>query len=130
MGQGSCISPALWLIISSILMDCLAQLGNGMTMKEILGDCTLRQWIDGFVDDTSLFTNLLGLVGDPNDVHLLTKKLRQDMMFWQELLEASGGKLELPKCFYYVFAWRFDAKGNPYPMTIADQRNIVDQIYL
>jgi hypothetical protein len=67
-------------------MDCLAQLGNGMTMKEIIGDHSLRQWIDCFVNDTSLFKNLLGLLGDPNDVRLLTKKLRQDMPFWQELL--------------------------------------------
>jgi hypothetical protein len=31
-GQGSCASPVLWLTISSILMDCLAQLGQGMTI--------------------------------------------------------------------------------------------------
>jgi hypothetical protein len=120
----------LWLIISSILIDSLAQLGQGMTMKEILGDRTLRQWIDGFVDDTSLFINLLGLLGDPNDVVRLTEKLRQDMLFWKELLEASGGKLELPKCFYYILAWKFDAKGNPYPMTILEQRTIADQIHI
>jgi hypothetical protein len=127
-GQGSCASPALWLIISSILMDCLAQLGQGMTMQEILGDRTLQQWIDGFVDDTSLFTNLLGLIGDPNDVRLLTEKLRQDMLFWKELLEASGEKLELHKCFYYILAWKFDSKGHSTPMTITEQRHIVDQI--
>jgi hypothetical protein len=74
-GQGSCVSPALWLIISSILMDCSAQLGHGMTMKEIIGNQTLCQWIDGFVDDTLLFTNLLDLLGDPNNVRLLTDKL-------------------------------------------------------
>jgi hypothetical protein len=129
-GQGSCASPALWLIISSILIDCLAQLGNGLTMKKIIGNLTLQQWIDGFVDDTSLFTNLLDLLGEPNDVRLLTTKLCQDLMFWKELLEASGGKLELPKCFYYVLAWKFDSKGNPYPMSIAEQRNLVDQIHI
>jgi hypothetical protein len=109
-------------------MDCLAQLGQGMTMKEILGNQTLRQWIDGFVDDTSLFTNILGILGDTKDVCLLTEKIRQDMLFWKELLEALGGKLELPNCFYYILAWKFDPKGHPYPMTISDQRAITDQI--
>jgi hypothetical protein len=30
-----------------------------MTFKDVLGNRTLRQLIDGFVDDTSLFSNLL-----------------------------------------------------------------------
>jgi hypothetical protein len=32
-GQGSC--PSIWLLISSILMDCLAELGDGMTMQDV-----------------------------------------------------------------------------------------------
>jgi hypothetical protein len=34
MGQGSCASPALWLLISSTLMNCLAELASGMTMTD------------------------------------------------------------------------------------------------
>jgi hypothetical protein len=44
------------------------------------------------------------------------------MLFWKELLEASGGKLELPKCFYYILAWKFDLKGNPLPVMISEQK--------
>ena len=29
-GQGSCASPAIWLTISSILMDCLSELAGGI----------------------------------------------------------------------------------------------------
>jgi hypothetical protein len=61
-GQGSCASPAIWLLVSSLLMDCLYTLGNGMTIKDVLGQRTLWQMIDGFVDDTSLFTNLLNTI--------------------------------------------------------------------
>jgi hypothetical protein len=50
------------------------------------------------------------------------------MLAWKELLEASGGKLELTKCFYYILTWRFDTKGNPIPTTIAEQRIISHQI--
>jgi hypothetical protein len=45
------------------------------------------------------------------------------MTIWNDLLEASGGKLELSKCFYYILSWKFDKEGNRLPMTIAEQRN-------
>jgi hypothetical protein len=43
------------------------------------------------------------------------------MIAWKELLEASGGKLELTKYFYYILTWKLDGKGNPVPTTIAEQ---------
>jgi hypothetical protein len=52
------------------------------------------------------------------------------MLFWKELLMASGGKLELPKCFYFVLTWKFDSKGHPYSMTITEQQTIVNQIQI
>jgi hypothetical protein len=58
-GQGSCASPAIWLLISSILMECLSETGGGMTMINVNTKSSIRQWIDGFVDDTSIFTNIL-----------------------------------------------------------------------
>jgi hypothetical protein len=75
-GQGSCASPAtIWLLVSSLLMDCLLQLRNGMTMNNVLGTRTLRKLIDGFVDDTSLFSNLLRSHIDCNDIEQLTSRL-------------------------------------------------------
>jgi hypothetical protein len=61
-GQGSCAAPATWLLISSILMDCLSELGNGFTMQDVMGTEfspeSLRQWIDGFVDEMILLSSL------------------------------------------------------------------------
>jgi hypothetical protein len=102
-GQGSCASPAIWLLISSILMDCLASLGGGMTMNDVHTDNSIQQWIDGFVDDTSLFTNIINQTDNNNIIQLCTQ-LTRDVTIWNELLEASGGKLELSKCFYYVLS--------------------------
>jgi hypothetical protein len=121
-GQGSCASPAIWLLISSILMDCLSEIGGGMIMQDVNGISSIQQWIDGFVDDTSLFTN----VTCHNDNHCIIQscnQLRSDMIIWNDLLEASGGKLELSKCFYYILSWQFDNDGNGIPMTIAEQRD-------
>jgi ribonuclease HI len=120
-GQGSCASPAIWLMISSILMDCLSELSGGMTMLDVSNNTKLQQWIDGFVDDTSLFTNISQFSETP-DLIQITSQLTADMIIWKELLEASGGKLELSKCFYYILSWHFDKDGNGSPMSIADQR--------
>jgi hypothetical protein len=114
-GQGSCASPALWLLISSFLMNILTKYGNGIQINELDdNDKKLLHWIEGFVDDTSIFTNL-----DYNDdnINLLREKLEEDGKIWSGLLQATGGKLELKKCFYYLLGWNWDSKGNPYPMT-------------
>jgi hypothetical protein len=126
-GQGSCASPCIWLLISSILMDCLAELGGGVVMKDVTPG-TIQQWIEGFVDDSSLFSNLPRDNKNPNDVKLLHEKLRRDMILWRDLLEASGGKLALEKCFYYCLSWKFDGKGRPYPVSVKEQRTICPSI--
>jgi hypothetical protein len=120
-GQGSCASPAIWLLVSSILMDCLSELGGGMTIIDVTNNYSIQQWIDGFVDDTSLFTNITQPTDNHNIINLCNQ-LTKDMTIWNELLEESGGKLELSKCFHYILSWKFDKEGNAPPMTIADQR--------
>jgi Reverse transcriptase (RNA-dependent DNA polymerase) len=122
-GQGSCASPAIWLLISSILMDCLSPLGGGMTLHDVVKNNSIQQWIDGFVDYTTLFTNIIQRTND-NDITQLCHQLTRDMTIWIEFLEASGSKLELSKCFYYVLSWKFDNDGNSVPMTIMEQRAI------
>jgi hypothetical protein len=115
-------------------MDCLSELVNGLTMQDVMGTDfsldSLRQWIDGFVDNTSLFTNIARNFGNTNDIVELTRRLREDMIAWKDLLETSGGKLELKKFFYYILSWKFDGKGNPTPTTIAEQRTLVEQIHI
>jgi hypothetical protein len=102
-------------------MDCLSELGGGMKMIDVSTENAIQQWIDGFVDDTSLSTNLLNKTSKDN-APLLCKHLQHDMIIWKDLLEALGGKLELSKCFYYILSWKFDQEGNGIPMSISDQR--------
>jgi hypothetical protein len=79
-GQGSCASHAIWLLISSTLMNCLAELAGGMTMADAINqEKNLIQWIDGFVDDTSLFTNIDRFSKNCNDIGLLTAALKEDL---------------------------------------------------
>jgi hypothetical protein len=127
-GQGSCASPCIWLLISSILMDCLQELAGGMKMTNPGNTIMIQQWIDGFVDDMSLFSNLLGANENTNDIKMLHEKLSIDLTAWKELLEAYGGKLELEKCFYYTLNWKFNKLGDAIPTMIEEQRAICPQI--
>jgi hypothetical protein len=71
-GQGRCASPCIWLLISSILMDCLSELGGGLAMQDVTLE-RIHQWIDGFVLDTSLIANLPQNGADPNNVAVLPR---------------------------------------------------------
>ena len=103
-------------------MDCLSELAGGMTMKDVIANQSLTEWINGFVDDTSLFCNI-----DDNNIDELRQQLHHDMLIWQELLEASGGKLELSKCFYYILSWKFNRDGDDIPMKIVNKYFIQHQ---
>jgi hypothetical protein len=93
-----------------------------MTMIHVGTQSSIRQWIDGFVDDTSIFTNIVHNEID-DTLQTLCEQFNNDMITWKVLLEASGGKLELSKCFYYILSWKFDDDGNGIPMTITEQRH-------
>jgi hypothetical protein len=48
---------------------------------------------------------------------------------WAGLLEASGGKLELMKCFYYLLTWTWNDKGEAVPQT-AQQQAVTTPVHL
>lgn len=51
-----------------------------------------------------------------------------DSTIWTNLLSATGGKLELAKCFYYILSWKFSAQGDAIPETIEDQETMTNLI--
>jgi hypothetical protein len=57
-------------------MDCLQELAGGMKMTNPDDSIQIQQWIDSFLDDTSLFSNLLGSQENTNDIKLLHKSLK------------------------------------------------------
>lgn len=68
--------------------------------------------MDGFVDDTTVWTNdfLKSLQGGTSATES-SEKLGQAAQWWEQLLYSTGGKLELEKCFYYLFSWIFEEDG-------------------
>jgi hypothetical protein len=116
-GQGSCASPAICLMISSVLMNILHKNSCGMTMKDVQKyKIEIKQIKERFVDDTSIFTN-----DEEDNIRSVIEKLEKDGTWWSGLLSSSGGKLEMTKRFYYLLSWKWDRNGNPVPETILEQ---------
>jgi hypothetical protein len=106
-------------MISSFIMDLLQEDTNGMRMYDVQTTIDIIiQIIEGFVDYTLIFTNLI--YGN-NDILTLLHKAQHDAQKWVEYLHTTGGQLELTKCFYYILSWKWDKMGNPIPQSIEEQ---------
>lgn len=77
------------------------------------------------MDDTSIFCNE-GIIS--NTVNGITSTLQKESNLWANLLAATGGKLELQKCFYYVLSWKYNEEGDAFQETMADQELFADLI--
>jgi hypothetical protein len=53
----------------------------------------------------------------PRDILDETEEAAQ---WWEQLLYATGGKLELEKCFFYLVYWVFDDEGEPRLLQVED----------
>jgi hypothetical protein len=93
-------------------MTLYQELATGMQMSNSAITEMIQQWIDGNVDNTSIFTSIDKIDRIPNSM-TLAEQLQKDARKWEQLLSATGGKLELTKCFSYILQWEFDSEGNP-----------------
>ena len=97
IGQGNAAGPAIWVAISSVLLDILREKNLGAKFTSaILKEC--RQVV-GFalVDDTDLITSRR--TGESiNDV---LKRMQQSVDLWEGTLRATGGALSPEKSFWY-----------------------------
>jgi hypothetical protein len=66
----------------------------------------------GLVDDSTGQSNAF-LMDIPPPVEHLVQLMRYDAQLWNDLLWASGGALELPKCTYHVLDYAFTNEGAP-----------------
>ena len=66
----------------------------------------------GFVDDTSNRTNFFEREVQPTMEEIL-RLMHHDAQLWNDLLWASGGLLELPKCSYHHIHFQFISQGKP-----------------
>lgn len=107
-GQGGRGSPSVWVIVSSLIMHCLSRKSEGFTMYNPydLND-KFTNWMTGFVDDVTHWCSNQDTQSEEAAIH----EIQKTAQWWEQLLYATGGKLELSKCFFYVLQWDFDTEG-------------------
>jgi hypothetical protein len=113
-GQGGRGSPAIWVTECCLAMECMSARSNGMTLTDPQNEITTNQIMSGFVDDTTHWIN--NFQASLSEVEHLSELITQTKItaqWWEELLNTLGGKLELPKCFFYLVHWIFNDEGEP-----------------
>ncbi len=119
-GQGSCASPVVWTLISVVLINALQHLHQGMIFQTPDGKTVTKRPIDGFVDDTTIGTNMAG------EHQTCLQEAQELARTWEHLLFLSGGTLAREKCFYYHINWQWHegraTMVNPEDLSIAIPR--------
>jgi hypothetical protein len=108
-GQGSMSSPTAWGFCGSLLFDVFDSQCTGARYSDPTGVTKLSIGMVGFVDDNNCQTT-----GDHSTtVEELVATAQHDAQLWRDILYASGGELELPKCYYHLLWVNFSASGHP-----------------
>ena len=95
-GQGSSSSPTIWTLNASTYFDIFDEHCYGATYANPCGTRLLKLGLTGFVDDNTSQTT-----GHPNEPEQqLIQCCSHDAQLWHDILWASGGALEVPKCHY------------------------------
>ncbi len=103
-GQGSGASPAIWLLYSVSLLRAFQQFTPGMSVSSPFESLLVTILAIFYVDD-----GMPGVSDSQEDqaspLELLLLQAEQATQSWERLLFASGGALEMSKCFAYVVYW-------------------------
>ena len=100
--------------MSVMLINLVKQKCKGIAFSNPTGTIKSSRHIDTFLDYCTYFNNDFEaeIKGQKPQVQ---NDLRKAAQWWGQLLHASGGKLELTKCFFYIVDWKFDNNGQPIP---------------
>jgi hypothetical protein len=108
-GQGSAAPAQGWGKIISVLFDIHDKYGHGCKYEDPWKMYSLIIGMLGFVDDNNITNN-----GEEwetvNDIIIRTQ---QDAQLWNDLLQATGGALNMDKCFAQVLAFQFGLNVAP-----------------
>ena len=110
-GQGACSSMYAWGMMVSKLIDLHGKYCHGAKYKAY--DKLLKEFIIGmmsFVDDFNLSNNAERY----EKVKDVLKRTQEDAQLWNDIMNASGGALELNKCFMQVIYFEFAKSGAPF----------------
>ena len=106
--QGNGAAPASWLVLSSMLVRILKQLGYGTKVESPVTHVFLDIMGVLYVDDTDLMI-MDQCLSSPCD---LWQECQEATTVWGKLLIATGGALKPEKCFYYLVDYEWMEDGS------------------
>jgi hypothetical protein len=101
-GQGSCLVPLLWVMMSTAILRILDRVPHKTTLRHPNGKDTHEQTADTFVDDTSMTVTQAPCTTSIATCQKVTTSIRELSQKAERALFMSGGALELTKCFWYL----------------------------
>jgi hypothetical protein len=108
-GQGSGASAQGWGKLVSVLFDIHDMYGHGSVYADPWKLYSTIIGMLGFVDDNNITNN-----GEEwETVSDIIIRTQHDAQLWNDLLRATGGALNLDKCFAQVIAFQFGFNGAP-----------------
>ena len=111
-GQGNQSSPAIWAVISTMIINTMRKHSQGTTYSDPKQSREINHHMQVFVYDSSIRLNdFAHSLQGTTDVESMIHALQTTTQTWEQLLTATGGKLELSKCFYYFIQWGFNKEG-------------------
>ena len=102
--QGSGASPAAWTAISTLIVSAYKAKGHGACFLSAWSGIILVLTALLYVDDTDLLH--LASFGQ-TDEDKFVERVRLATHYWAKLLQATGGNLKPPKCYWYLLSYRF-----------------------
>ena len=92
-GQGGRASPAIWTIISCLLMKCMKTKSEGAQFMDPSYQIEVKKISSGFVDDITHFSNSFrASLRDEENLQDLAKATSITAKWWKKLLHATGRK--------------------------------------
>jgi hypothetical protein len=108
-GQGSGASAQGWGKLVSVLFDIHDMYGHGSKYADPWKLYSTIIGMLGFVDDN----NITNTGEEWETVSDIIVRTQHDAQLWNDLLRATGGALNLDKCFAQVIAFQFGFNGAP-----------------
>ena len=106
--QGSGAAPAVWLVVSALLIHYMQEQGCNIEIRSALSASILRLCSWSFVDDSDIPVFETG----PTDTEIdLLQRLQHAVSIWEGGLRATGGALTLLKSFLTIALYRWKQDG-------------------
>lgn len=112
-GQGSTNSSSINLFQASVLFDCYDTKAHPATYATPQGNHSTELGLIGFMDDNGGQRKEFNSDVSMETTARLIQNTSRVAQLWVNLLQVSGGTIEMAKCSVHVIQWLFSATGGP-----------------